>query len=328
MIFLLNLTFVDADFITINETASNGGTGQVSSGCCTTINTTFNINGINTYLTYFRIANGGDTKNYTVTIFKNDIPVFSRSNITSSVTGIADINIAKEEYSSLFNSFDVMKLQVKEVDGEAWFQNVNFPISFNGTLFSFNITSSNGIGITDSQSLLYTFTGDIPNNTTFENVNVNNNLTVGNNISASRGFFTNLGSSISRIVKGWFTDIDISGTANLTGPIYIQNASCSSGQVLTTNANGLVSCTGVVDVKSGSVSVTEGTCTSITFSIPFLSTPVATGNVQDGAENNVITISSLSTTGFDLCMEKVKIGSGVRSSTYTVYWIATNSGNS
>jgi len=81
---------------------------------------------------------------------------------------------------------------------------------------------------------------------------------------------------------------------------------------------------GGVDVKSGLETVTEGSCTSISFNTSFSSTPVAVGNVINGAEYNVITINALTTSGFDLCMSK--IGGGA-SSSYTVYWIATNAGN-
>ena len=148
-------------------------------------------------------------------------------------------------------------------------------------------------------------------NATFENINV-----------TDTGFFGKIGSSILRVVKGWFTDLDVSGTANLTGDTYLTNSSCSSGQVLTTDSNGLIFCTDVVDVKSGSASVTEGSCASITFNTAFSSTPVATGNVQDSAEDNVVSIGNLSTTGFNLCLEQVG-GAG----SHTVYWIATNAGN-
>lgn len=85
-----------------------------------------------------------------------------------------------------------------------------------------------------------------------------------------------------------------------------------------------ISSTGGVDVKSGFETVTEDSCTSVSFNTSFSSTPVAVGNVINGAENNVITINALTTSGFDLCMSK--IGGGA-SSSYTVYWIATNAGN-
>mgnify|MGYP001571626134 FL=1 len=87
------------------------------------------------------------------------------------------------------------------------------------------------------------FSGPPPalNLSIFENVNVTNNLSVGNNLTASRGFFSFLGSSISKITKGWFTDVDVSGVTNVT-QLYIRNVTCSAGQVLTTNSQGLVSC--------------------------------------------------------------------------------------
>jgi len=161
-------------------------------------------------------------------------------------------------------------------------------------------------------------------NATFENVNITNNLDVGQDVSALNGFFDFIGSSVSRIMKGWFVDIDVSGTSNLTGNTYITSASCSAGQVLTTSTTGLVSCTNIVDVKSGSAFVVEDSCTSISFSSNFASTPVVTGNVDNSGDDNVVSISSLSTSGFDLCLSKVGGGGG----NYTVYWIATNAGNS
>lgn len=187
--------------------------------------------------------------------------------------------------------------------------------TLNATEINDLYNSSNGLAFSVSQPPL--------NVTTFENVYVSNNLTVINNVSASKGFFTNLGSLISRITKGWFTDLDVFGTTNLTGQTYIKNASCSAGQVLTTDSStGLVSCANKADVKSGSASVTEGTCSSITFNTAFSNTPAVTGNAINTSENNIITIGSPSTSGFNLCMNQQ--GSA---SSYTVYWIATNAGN-
>lgn len=45
-------------------------------------------------------------------------------------------------------------------------------------------------------------------NATFENVNIANDLTVGQNIFSLNGFFDFLGSSVSRIIKAWFNEID------------------------------------------------------------------------------------------------------------------------
>ncbi|MEK6760734.1 MAG: hypothetical protein AABX93_02310 [Nanoarchaeota archaeon] len=72
-------------------------------------------------------------------------------------------------------------------------------------------------------------------NATFENLNVINT-----------GFFANIGSSVIRVVKGWFNEIDVSGNANIAGnltigyeqvintcsnaTIRVCNVSCSSGK--------------------------------------------------------------------------------------------------
>ncbi len=50
---------------------------------------------------------------------------------------------------------------------------------------------------------------------------MNGDIDMGNNniTNSDTGFFTNLGSSVSRITKGWFTDLDVSGTVNATNLI-------------------------------------------------------------------------------------------------------------
>ncbi len=133
---------------------------------------------------------------------------------------------------------------------------------WNRTLSASEISDlyNNGTGLAYGQSS----PPSPPNVTTFENVNITNNLTVGNNFTASNGFFTNLGLAISRIVKGWFTDIDVSGTTNLTGPTYLLNTSCSLGQVLTTNASGFVSC---VTDATGSYPATNKTTANISTTV-------------------------------------------------------------
>ena len=107
---------------------------------------------------------------------------------------------------------------------------------------------------------------------------------------------------------------------------------CTANQIWKSDGTGGINCAadataalgGGADVKGGSDTVTEDTCTSISFNTVFTATPVATGNVINGAEDNVVSITNLATTGFDLCLEKV--GGGAASS-YTVYWMATDGGN-
>ena len=174
----------------------------------------------------------------------------------------------------------------------SWHLNVSNTSSLNNTQTNFTISGiPNGKYIwnalvNDGVSSAFatnnfTFTVNVLENGSSENVFINNNLTVVNNISASRGLFNFLGSSISRILKGWFIDLDVSGTSNLTGNVYLSNTSCSSGQVLTTNSsNGLVSCTTVTNIKSGTVNVTEGSPVVITFATPFANTPYCTASVD------------------------------------------------
>ncbi len=148
----------------------------------------------------------------------------------------------------------------------------------------------------------------------FENVKIINNLNVNQNITGLKGFFDYLGSSISRIVKGWFTEID---SINIT----TQSITVNNTNVCLEDGT---NCPSEIEIKSGSIFVVENLCTSISFNTAFLTTPVVVGTVENGADNNVVSIDSLSTSGFDLCLNKVRSGGG----NYTVYWTATNAGNS
>jgi hypothetical protein len=154
-------------------------------------------------------------------------------------------------------------------------------------------------------------------NATFENVNVTNNLDVGQNITGLKGFFDYLGSSVSRIIKGWFTSIN-AVDVNVTNTLVVndKNVCLQDG----TNCQADVD----TEIKSGSASVTESGCTPITFNTNFSSGPVhITSSVESaGDEGNVASIGSPAVDGFDLCLE-AKSGS----SSYTVYWTATNAGN-
>jgi len=173
----------------------------------------------------------------------------------------------------------------------------------------------------NGNGLAYPFPPPPLENGTFNNVNVTNDLTVGHDLDATQGFFDFLGSSISKIIKGWFTELVVE-KLNVTEETYLQNTTCSLGQALTTDTKGLVSCIDIINVKSGSASVTEGSCTQISFNTAFSSTPVATGNAINTSENNVVTVGQPSTTGFNLCLEKVG-----PASSHIVYWTATNAGN-
>lgn len=79
------------------------------------------------------------------------------------------------------------------------------------------------------------------------------------------------------------------------------------------------------DVKSGIVAVQEGGSANVTFGTPFTATPVVVCTVNDaGGEDNGLTITARSTTGFTVHMIKLGGGAG---STYNVGWIATDAGN-
>ncbi len=64
--------------------------------------------------------------------------------------------------------------------------------------------------ITNTSKRVFTISFNV---TQFENINVTNEAHIGNNLFSLNGFFTFLGSSVSRITKGWFTNID---TTNIT----------------------------------------------------------------------------------------------------------------
>ncbi len=205
---IFSVSFISADFVTINETALsenyNGASFTLGFGE-QAINATFFVKGENVYLNRFigRGFSGG--ANFTITIFKNDDLVLVKNmTINRGFTAV----FSKENYSELFNSSDIMKVEMKVDSGSVLHMNP-FPFSYNGTLVEFNNPAGTmNKGASNEDFALYTFTGDIPANGTFENVNITNNLAVGNNITALRGFFDFLGSSISRVVKGWFTEVD------------------------------------------------------------------------------------------------------------------------
>ena len=86
--------------------------------------------------------------------------------------------------------------------------------SINSSFLLENITLWNRINSLNS-SLLSTNTSALSINTTkniqnlINNTNANfSSIAVGGNVSASTGFFSKLGDLITRITKGWFTDLD------------------------------------------------------------------------------------------------------------------------
>lgn len=83
-------------------------------------------------------------------------------------------------------------------------------------------------------------------NATFENVNVANDLTVGKNIFSLNGFFDFLGSSVSRIIKGWFNEIDV---ITLT-------ASFINSNIIDANT---ITATGSITVNNSQVCLEDGT---------------------------------------------------------------------
>lgn len=66
-----------------------------------------------------------------------------------------------------------------------------------------------GVYGSTNQELLYV-------NSISDYVHVDGLLNVTNNATIQTGFFSYIGSAISRITKGWFTDLDVSGTASIT----------------------------------------------------------------------------------------------------------------
>lgn len=100
-----------------------------------------------------------------------------------------------------------------------------------------------------------------------------------------------------------------------------RDALCDAG-----NADGFHSHSEGIDVKSGTVSITENSTASITFVTVFSNTPVVTANVQDiNGENNNVQVDAVSTTEVTLNLDKV---GGGAASTYTVGWMATDVSNS
>ena len=151
-------------------------------------------------------------------------------------------------------------------------------------------------------------------NATFSNVNIINNLIVGKDISGLRSFFNYLGSFISRIIKGWFIEID---AVNIT----TQNLKVNNKSVCLEDGT---NCPEDIEIKSGIESIKEDSCVTINFITDFSSGPVfVVGNVKNVGKNNIVSIGSTSTSEFDLCLDKF----GKRS-ILDVSWIATNAGNS
>jgi len=155
--------------------------------------------------------------------------------------------------------------------------------------------------------------------TLYVNGTVQSTISVTNNLQQNVYDFT-----IGHILGGDATDDEY------VSEVWILNNTINSTDVSSIyNGAGVISCKSepVVEsgIKSGSVTVTEDTCQAVSFNTSFGSMPVAVGNVQSGAKDNVVSIGSLSASGFNICLSKV--GAGSPASNYTVYWIATNFGN-
>lgn len=247
------------------------------------------------------------TLDYTPIINAN-LPVNNSMITQSSITFDYSIN---DDYNITNMSLwiDGIKNFSQNIGATSFAENRTISGFSNGTHTWFIQAADNASQITSIPERIFI----ISNSTfVFENLNITYDLNVGQNIFSINGFFTFLGSSISRITKGWFTSIDSINITTQNIQVNGQNVCLADG----TNC--------LKETKSGSTNITEGTCTPITFNTAFSSTPIAVGNAQNASENNVVSISVLSTSGFDLCLEKV---GGGASSTYTVYWIATNAGN-
>ena len=75
----------------------------------------------------------------------------------------------------------------------------------------------------------------------FNNFAGNGTFITSANLTATNGFFSNLGSALSRITKGWFTDVDVSGgninmnTGNITNVTYFKLNEVSGACDITVN---------------------------------------------------------------------------------------------
>lgn len=109
---------------------------------------------------------------------------------------------------------------------------------------------------------LLNFVSAVPlKNATFENVNITNdlivghnasivnNLEVGQNISATGGFFEFLGTSVSRIMNGWFTSLNVVNLVVDTNTLFVDS---------TNNRVGIGTTTPTQELEvNGSVNITE-----------------------------------------------------------------------
>jgi len=167
---------------------------------------------------------------------------------------------------------------------------------------------------------------------TFEDVTVINDLTVGNDLTATQGFFDHLGSSISRIIKGWFIDIDALSilTQNLTSTnLVTQNILVNSKDVCLDDGTNCPS-SGDTDVKSGSVSsVTEGTPVTVNFTTAFSSTPDCTVSVDlsgsgSATQGMAFFTNAPTTTEITINWDDTKGGA---SKVENLMWVCTDAGN-
>jgi len=154
-------------------------------------------------------------------------------------------------------------------------------------------------------------------NVTFENVNVINDLNVGKSIFSLNGFFDFLGSPVSRIIKGWFTEID---AINIIARSILVNGS----QVcLEDGTNCLVDVD--AEIKSDSLTNIAYGTHNVSFSTSFSSIPhVTVSYAVEKTSADSINVENIDTTGFILRYTKV---SGGRPENTDIQWIATNVGN-
>ena len=145
-------------------------------------------------------------------------------------------------------------------------------------------------------------------NATFENINVTN-----------RGFFSYIGDSIFRVIKGWFTEVD---AVNIT----TQNLQVNNKDVCLEDGT---NCLADVDteIKSGSFNADDGSTTVITFNTSFSSIPEVTASfaTDNGASKDEIAIIQVNTNQVSI---KIQKGHGGANDNWDIHWIATNAGNS
>lgn len=103
------------------------------------------------------------------------------------------------------------------------------PLDVAGANYSINVNNTNyHQGLTPQQVADLKVETD-PLSWHANNATENRNFTTSGNVTASYGFFTYIGDLVSRVTKGWFTDIDFTGTTqanqgNITNVTNVQFA--------------------------------------------------------------------------------------------------------